>query len=302
MVWSVCIIGDEFGPPPKKFEHGSFTSICGIFAIDFAVAAVHRIPDTSNIYVTTSESSYSLRNEWAISRGIRQKNLLFHCATTSLCQLISSEIAPRYLNDRSDEGIAFISGLHIQDEQFSFSQVFSGDWVAGFDGSAMRLGEGSPDQDCLCLAVKGDQVRKFFEFCSGITSNLSFSEFATLAASRLSIQTLTASTDILLDWDINRLTSRKVDELVSMQLPTDVHTVCPARVGLLGNPSDGFHGRTLSMLIDNFAATVTIQHVQDTRQVTIVPHHIHDSSEFIGLDGLHVSTKNRVSSSFRMLL
>lgn len=33
---------------------------------------------------------------------------------------------------------------------------------------------------------------------------------------------------------------------------------CCARVGFLGNPSDGFHGKTLSFLIDNFAATVTI--------------------------------------------
>jgi hypothetical protein len=33
---------------------------------------------------------------------------------------------------------------------------------------------------------------------------------------------------------------------------------CPARVGLMGNPSDGFHGKTLRshLLIDNVHITV----------------------------------------------
>ena len=34
---------------------------------------------------------------------------------------------------------------------------------------------------------------------------------------------------------------------------------CPARIGLMGNPSDGFQGKTISFLIDNFSACVTIE-------------------------------------------
>ena len=33
---------------------------------------------------------------------------------------------------------------------------------------------------------------------------------------------------------------------------------CYARVGLMGNPSDGFGGKTLSFLINNFFAEVTL--------------------------------------------
>ncbi len=33
---------------------------------------------------------------------------------------------------------------------------------------------------------------------------------------------------------------------------------CLARVGLMGNPSDGFHGKTISFLIDNFQAKVSL--------------------------------------------
>ena len=38
-------------------------------------------------------------------------------------------------------------------------------------------------------------------------------------------------------------------------LQTVRHT-CPARVGLLGNPSDGYNGQTISFLVDKFAAEV----------------------------------------------
>jgi glucuronokinase len=42
-------------------------------------------------------------------------------------------------------------------------------------------------------------------------------------------------------------------------LPEVVEESCFARVGLMGNPSDGFGGKTLSFLIENFKATVRIE-------------------------------------------
>ncbi len=36
----------------------------------------------------------------------------------------------------------------------------------------------------------------------------------------------------------------------------------PARVGILGNPSDGYGGRTLGLAVENFAATVTLEPVE----------------------------------------
>ncbi|NQT53797.1 GHMP kinase, partial [bacterium] len=37
-----------------------------------------------------------------------------------------------------------------------------------------------------------------------------------------------------------------------------IHTKAHARAGLLGNPSDGFYGKTISFIIRNFAAEVTL--------------------------------------------
>jgi hypothetical protein len=44
---------------------------------------------------------------------------------------------------------------------------------------------------------------------------------------------------------------------------------CHARVGLMGNPSDGFRGKTISFLIENFYAEVTIVKNEQSPQVIL---------------------------------
>jgi len=53
-----------------------------------------------------------------------------------------------------------------------------------------------------------------------------------------------------------------------------------ARVGLVGNPSDGFYGKTLSSCINNFHAEVTLTESED---LEIVPHTVHDPVKFVSL-------------------
>lgn len=52
--------------------------------------------------------------------------------------------------------------------------------------------------------------------------------------------------------------------------PSIIHTKTFARIGLMGNPSDGFNGKTLSMLISNFWADVTLIPHSDSRDTRIV--------------------------------
>ena len=60
-----------------------------------------------------------------------------------------------------------------------------------------------------------------------------------------------------------------------------------ARIGVMGNPSDGFNGRTLSASIQNFYATVRIR---PSARLVIVPHPTYDVHEFDGLDQLAKKT------------
>lgn len=56
-----------------------------------------------------------------------------------------------------------------------------------------------------------------------------------------------------------------------------------ARVGLLGNPSDVYHGRTVSFAFSNFWAFVQLR---PSDQLVITPHPTHDLVEFRSLDHL----------------
>ncbi|GIX05610.1 MAG: hypothetical protein KatS3mg115_0013 [Candidatus Poribacteria bacterium] len=54
-----------------------------------------------------------------------------------------------------------------------------------------------------------------------------------------------------------------------------------ARVGLMGNPSDGYFGKTLSATVTDFRAEVTLW---ESPEITIVPHPIHDPLSFSSLE------------------
>ncbi|XP_017289322.1 glucuronokinase with putative uridyl pyrophosphorylase isoform X2 [Kryptolebias marmoratus] len=56
-----------------------------------------------------------------------------------------------------------------------------------------------------------------------------------------------------------------------------------ARVGLIGNPSDGFNGKTIAMSISNFWAEVTLI---ESQTLILVPHPLNDPTEFGSLQDL----------------
>ncbi|MBN2166625.1 MAG: hypothetical protein JW717_10140 [Marinilabiliaceae bacterium] len=65
-----------------------------------------------------------------------------------------------------------------------------------------------------------------------------------------------------------------------------------ARAGLLGNPSDGYFGKTISIIIKNFGATVKIYetpelHIKETDEEKNVFRNIHHLSETVKLTGYY---------------
>jgi len=63
-----------------------------------------------------------------------------------------------------------------------------------------------------------------------------------------------------------------------------VRTKTYARVGLMGNPSDGFNGKTLATTVSNFWASVELW---ESEQLRLLPHPLYDPSSFSGLADLH---------------
>ena len=46
-----------------------------------------------------------------------------------------------------------------------------------------------------------------------------------------------------------------------------------ARAGLVGNPSDGYHGKTISLIVRNFRAEVVLYEWEDVELVWTEPKH-----------------------------
>ncbi|XP_056330390.1 uncharacterized protein LOC130242336 [Danio aesculapii] len=72
-----------------------------------------------------------------------------------------------------------------------------------------------------------------------------------------------------------------------------------ARVGLMGNPSDGFNGKTIAMSISNFWAEVTLI---ESQTLVLLPHPLNDPTEFGGLQDLfRISRKEGYLGGLRLL-
>ncbi|XP_057695357.1 glucuronokinase with putative uridyl pyrophosphorylase isoform X2 [Corythoichthys intestinalis] len=72
-----------------------------------------------------------------------------------------------------------------------------------------------------------------------------------------------------------------------------------ARVGLIGNPSDGFNGKTIAMTINNFWADVTLVKSQT---LVLLPHPLNDPTEFGSLQDLFsISRKEGYLGGLRLL-
>ena len=73
-----------------------------------------------------------------------------------------------------------------------------------------------------------------------------------------------------------------------------------ARVGVMGNPSDGFNGRTISLSVDNFWAEV---HLWPSARLAILPHPLFDPMSFGSLADLHkIVTHEGTDGGVRLLL
>lgn len=58
-----------------------------------------------------------------------------------------------------------------------------------------------------------------------------------------------------------------------------------ARVGLMGNPSDGFGGKTIALSIANYWAEATIQ---ESEKLELIPHPLNDPTVYGGLEDLYM--------------
>ncbi|KAG2230661.1 hypothetical protein INT48_005617 [Thamnidium elegans] len=86
-----------------------------------------------------------------------------------------------------------------------------------------------------------------------------------------------------IDCWVNRLDHKLVQRSKQLEIQTrPLHIKSYARVGLMGNPSDGFFGKTMSLLISNFWAEVTLipNDPSALEEITILPNPVSDPHKF----------------------
>lgn len=67
----------------------------------------------------------------------------------------------------------------------------------------------------------------------------------------------------------------------------------------MGNPSDGFYGKTISLSISNFWAEVTIT---ESSTLRLIPHPLNDPTEFGSMSDLYgISDKEGYLGGLRLL-
>ena len=73
-----------------------------------------------------------------------------------------------------------------------------------------------------------------------------------------------------------------------------------ARIGFMGNPSDGYFGKTISCAIMNFSAEVTLW---ESPTLCVLPNPVHDPTEFHSLEMLdEVATRDGYYGGLRLIL
>lgn len=90
------------------------------------------------------------------------------------------------------------------------------------------------------------------------------------------------ATEILTTKSCIVLHAARMDQMNSAEAGVIEHKAY-ARVGLLGNPSDVYFGKTISFSLGNFWASVKLE---PSHNLVIKPHPTHDLVEFNSLDHL----------------
>ncbi|KAK8832684.1 hypothetical protein WA577_004079 [Blastocystis sp. JDR] len=81
--------------------------------------------------------------------------------------------------------------------------------------------------------------------------------------------------------------------------PESVSEKCYSRIGLIGNPSDGYYGKTISIAISNFFTEVTLL---KSRTLRIIPNPTSDPTSFTSFSDLHhILSKNGYTGGIRLL-
>eukprot|EP01065_Artemidia_motanka_P040725 TRINITY_DN5152_c1_g1_i1.p1 TRINITY_DN5152_c1_g1~~TRINITY_DN5152_c1_g1_i1.p1 ORF type:complete len:672 (+),score=213.78 TRINITY_DN5152_c1_g1_i1:84-2018(+) len=281
----------------------------------------------STVYLVTNADKYKYYERWATARDFPVDNIINDGSTTHEARLgacADFDLAVRTKNITGD--VMVVSGDMLTSEDFDISGVIrffqqhSGDLCIYY---SMKHDEKTSTRGMLDIDPRTRRVTRFAEkpltwdtrlasvvfYCFRQESMAHVRRY--LAEHRGADQ---RSFGCFMEWLVPR------SPVYGMKLPADFRLIGPdttkkeymqvaagpslvpakkltseaivrrayARVGLMGNPSDGFFGKTISLSIANFWAEVTIQ---QSERLCLIPHPLNDPMQFGGLSDLFFISK-----------
>ncbi|XP_054650708.1 glucuronokinase with putative uridyl pyrophosphorylase isoform X2 [Dunckerocampus dactyliophorus] len=274
--------------------------------LDFWWETVNMRQLFTEVYLVTNADKYKHFERWATANDFPVENLINDGSTTLVDRL--GAVADLELAIRSrklqDDVMVIAGDMLCADHNFDIGQVIRffrskpGELIIYYE---MEESEKSSSRGIVEVCPDSHRITRFLEKPQeGLTS------------SRL-----------------ERLINENLLEVFGMKLPTGFHLIGQvglsdytkwltrfatkqedksarpitfrsyARVGLMGNPSDGFNGKTIAMSISNFWAEVTLVKSQT---LVLLPHPLNDPTEFGSLQDLFsISRKEGYLGGLRLL-
>ncbi|XP_077962345.1 glucuronokinase with putative uridyl pyrophosphorylase isoform X5 [Gasterosteus aculeatus] len=283
--------------------------------LDFWWETVNMRQLFTEVYLVTNADKYKHFERWATANDFPVENVINDGSTTledRLGAVADLELAIR--SRRLADDVMVIAGdMLCADQNFDVAQVIRffrsepGELIIYYE---LEESEKSSTRGIVEVCRDTHRINRFFEkpHEGQTTSRLASVVFYCIQRDTLSslsdflhLQTRAKDRSFGRFWGLSDYTRWLTHYSTKQQGAPAKPITCRsfARVGLMGNPSDGFHGKTIAMSICNFWAEVTLV---ESQTLVLVPHPLNDPTEFGSLQDLFcISRKEGYLGGLRLL-
>uniref|UniRef100_A0A673Y6M6 Glucuronokinase with putative uridyl pyrophosphorylase n=1 Tax=Salmo trutta TaxID=8032 RepID=A0A673Y6M6_SALTR len=283
--------------------------------LDFWWETVNTRQLFSEVYLVTNADKYKHYERWATANDFPVENVVNDGSTTLEGRLGAVADLELAIHSRKlQDDIMVIAGdMLCADQNFDIAQVLSffrskpGELAIYYE---LEEGEKSSSRGIVEVCPETHRISRFLEKPQdGVTAlRLASVVFYCLRKATLpylsdflTLQPQAQDRTFGRFWGLSDYTKWLAHYSAQQQQCPAKPITCRsyARVGLMGNPSDGFNGKTIAMTISNFWAEVTLM---ESQTLVLLPHPLNDPTEFGSLQDLYcISRKEGYLGGLRLL-
>ncbi|KAJ8604090.1 hypothetical protein CTAYLR_001732 [Chrysophaeum taylorii] len=301
--------------------------------IDYWWGAIEKLRKITDVYLVTNAKHFKHFERWATARGIPVSHVVNDGSTMrttaiGACRdLLLGLSRASWFKDQNRE-VMVIAGDSLFHREFDLQAIVTESHVLRGDSLVVSYNLG-PDEDAASRGIievdpETRMVTRFVEKPNNYVAGQACPLFYILqpVVVKCLPEFKTGSLGNFMEWVVNakrlpvysmrmpgvfRLIGNAglreyldlVERFERVDGPWALTTTARARVGLFGNPSDGYNGKTIALTIANFWASATIA---PSERLALIPHPLFDPCDFGSLSDLHfISLREGYQGGMRLL-